>query len=432
MNRRPPFSPGRRTVLAALAGAGTIAGVAWLRPGEIKAGHNAYFRNLQQAVRSAGLARPTLVIDRQRLDQNLRTLLTTLDGQYAYRIVAKSLPSIPLLAHLMKAGNTRRLMIFHQPFLNQVAEQLPHSDVLLGKPMPVTGAKRFYRDWADGSRAMDPARQIQWLIDTPERLSQYHQLARQTGQRLRVNLEIDIGLHRGGFAHPSALDPVLTEIESSEHLELAGFMGYEPHIAKAPGPASWHRDRAMAQYRAFVEHAEELLGRSLRDLTLNTGGSSTYALYPDTANVIANEIAAGSALVKPTDFDLPGLTQHQPAAFIATPVLKVTETEIPAAPGLAVLMTLWNPNRSKAVFIYGGYWKARPVSPPGLSPNPVYGRSTNQEMLNASAGNTLAPDDRVFLRPTQSEKVLLQFGSLAVFSPDTGSIGDFWPVLTNG
>ncbi len=432
MNRRQPFSPGRRKLLTALAGAGAVAGVAWLRPGEIDGGHNAYFRNLQQAVRSAGLARPTLVIDRERLDHNLQTLLTTLDGQYAYRIVAKSLPSIPLLAHLMEAGNTRRLMVFHQPFLNQVAEQLPQSDVLLGKPMPVAGAEKFYRDWAAGSRAMDPARQIQWLIDTPERLSQYHQLARQTGQRLRISLEIDIGLHRGGFPNPSALDPVLAEIESSDHLELAGFMGYEPHIAKAPGPASWHRDRAMSQYRAFVEHAEAQLGRSLRDLTLNTGGSSTYTLYPHATNVIANEIAAGSALVKPTDFDLPNLAHHQPAAFIATPVLKVTDTEIPAAPGLAALMALWNPNRSKAVFIYGGYWKARPVSPPGLSPNPVYGRSTNQEMLNASSGNTLIPDDRVFLRPTQSEKVLLNFGSLAVFSTRSGAVTGFWPVLTNG
>lgn len=425
------FSPGRRKLLGGLVGAGAIAGTAWLRPAEVHASHNAYFQNLQQAVRSAGLARPTLVIDQARLDRNLHTLLTRLNQRFAYRIVAKSLPSIPLLAHLMATGHTRRLMLFHQPFLTQVAEQLPQSDVLLGKPMPVAAAAAFYREWAAGSQALNPQKQVQWLIDTPERLRQYHQLARDTGQRLRINLEIDIGLHRGGFPEPQALDPVLAEIDASDRLELGGFMGYEPHIVKAPGPVDWHRDHAMEKYRAFVEHAEQKLGRSLRELTLNTGGSTTYTLYPEARGVVANEIAAGSALVKPSDFDLPTLQDHRPAAFIATPVLKVTDTRIPAAPGLAELMTLWNPNRAKAVFIYGGYWKAEPVSPPGLSTNPVYGRSTNQEMLNASTGTRLAPDDRVFLRPAQSEKVLLNFGSLAVYSPESGRLSDFWPVLTN-
>lgn len=432
MSVRRPFSPTRRRVVAGLLGASAVAGIGWLRPARVEGSHSDYFRRMQRAVRAADLVRPAMVVDKNRLDTNLQQLLGRLNGHFEYRIVAKSLPSIPLLEHLMSTGGTRRLMVFHQPFLNQVAEQLPHSDVLLGKPLPAAAADRFYRQWAGGSRQLDPARQVQWLIDTPERLAQYHQLARQHSQRLRVSLEIDIGLHRGGFATPQELAPVLAEIEASEALELSGFMGYEPHIAKAPGPASWHRDRAMDRYRTFVEFAEARLGRSLRNLTLNTGGSTTYSLYPDAGDLVVNEIAAGSALVKPTDFDLPGLAHHTPAAFIASPVLKVIDTDIPAAPGLAGLMSLWNPNREKAVFLYGGYWKALPESPPGLATNPVYGRSSNQEMLNASAETRLAVDDRVFLRPTQSEQVMLNFGSLAVYEPQSGEISGFWPVLTNG
>jgi D-serine deaminase-like pyridoxal phosphate-dependent protein len=58
----------------------------------------------------------------------------------------------------------------------------------------------------------------------------------------------------------------------------------------------------------------------------------------------------------------------------------------------------------------------------------LYGRSTNQEMLNHSRSVTLRPDDWVFLRPTQSEFVFLQFGDIAVY--DGGRIVDSWPVFT--
>ena len=68
-------------------------------------------------------------------------------------------------------------------------------------------------------------------------------------------------------------------IERSPWLSFSGFMGYEPHIMKAPGPAAWLRDRAMARYQDYVSTAEQHLGRSLTDLTLNTGGSTTYQLY---------------------------------------------------------------------------------------------------------------------------------------------------------
>ena len=94
---------------------------------------------------------------------------------------------------------------------------------------------------------------------------------------------------------------------------------------------------------------------------------------------------------------------------------------------LGPLQSLWDPNRQRTVFIYGGYWKAQPVSPAGLSPNPLFGRSTNQEMLNGSPAIDLAVDDWVFLRPTQSEFVFLQFGDIAVY--DGGRIDDYWPVL---
>lgn len=401
-----------------------------LRPSDKGATHGGYYLGLSKALDEAGLARPTLVIDRQRLLGNADVLRGHLEGKHDYRVVAKSLPSLPLIETVMKRSGTERLMVFHQPFLNLIAEALPSSDVLLGKPMPVAAAARFYDQHINDG--FDPARQLQWLIDSAERLQQYQQLAQQRNLPMRVNIEIDVGLHRGGLSSVEKLAEVLGIIEADPLLTFSGFMGYEPHVVKIPGiiggpPKAF--DKAQTQYRNFVAAAEEVMGRSIRDLTLNAAGSPTYQLYD--GHEPANELSAGSGLVKPRDFDLDTLADHQPAAFIATPVIKALETsKVPGLEPLAGAMAWFNPNRAKAFFIYGGYWKAVPESPPGLSINPIYGHSTNQEMLNGSTSVGLKQDDWVFLRPTQSEHVFLQFGDIAVY--DGGDIVERWPVFTQG
>ena len=64
----------------------------------------------------------------------------------------------------------------------------------------------------------------------------------------------------------------------------------------------------------------------------------------------------------------------------------------------------------------------------GLQSNSVYGRSSNQEMVNGSSAVGLTIEDQVFLRPTQTEAVLLQFGDLLAVRG--GKIVDTWPVYT--
>lgn len=417
----------RQLLIGGTVTAGAI-GLGLLRPSDQGGPHNRYFQALQQCLREQPFARPTMVIDRDRLHHNLSLVTQRLGNQYGLRLVAKSLQSLPLLDYLMDRAGTRRLMLFHRPFVNQVAAHRPDTDILLGKPMPVDEARLFYqaRQPEGGFR---PDQQLQWLIDSPERLDDYQRLAGELDQPLGINVELDIGLHRGGMADPDRLAAILARIRDDERLRFRGFMGYEPHIVKVPGDDQALRDAAMARYNDALDIARTVFGTLPTDLTLNTGGSSTYTLYPD-HDTPANEIALGSGLVMPTDFDVPTLADHRPACFIATPVLKTQNpTALPGPDGLAPLMSLWNPNRQQAFFIYGGHWKARPVSPPGLSTNPVFGRSSNQEMLNGSDAVPLTPGDWVFLRPHQSESVFLQFGDLALYDAERQVITNRWPVF---
>ncbi|MDH4869879.1 DSD1 family PLP-dependent enzyme [Pseudomonas sp. BN515] len=423
----------RRNFIAATAGAGVLlAGVgAWLRPADKGAPYSEYFARLNRELKAFGPMRPVMLIDLDRLDHNIDVVMQSVRrAGKALRLVEKSLPSPQLLDYIAKRAGTRRLMSFHQPFLNHDAERFPDADLLLGKPLPVRSAQLFYENHRG---PFDPTTLLQWLIDTPERLQQYLALARALNTRMRINIELDVGLHRGGVQDKSTLGRMLNLIGANpQHLEFAGFMGYDPFVGMGvPGILGSPIElftKVMTLYDGFVDYARTQHAALWKPgLTLNTAGSPSYRMHENERT--SSEVSVGSALLKPTHYDLPSLVDHQPAAFIATPVLKSTgAVKIPALDGKSALFSWWDPNQRETYFIYGGNWMAELESPSGLRFNGLYGRSSNQEMVNGSSAIGLGVDDQVFLRPTQSESVLLQFGDLLAVRD--GRIVETWPVYS--
>jgi len=411
----------RRNVLI---GAGVLAagGFVAARPPDRGGVHDQYFTTLSAALKNAGLAQPALVIDRARLHQNIDALKRALEGKaIALRVVVKSLPATQLIDAIATRAATSRFMVFNEPMLVETARRGSAIDMLLGKPLPVVAARHFY----DALDARADYTEPQWLIDTPERLQQYIQLARERPRPLRVNLELDVGLHRGGSATPEALLALVRAAQAEPRLELSGLMGYDAHVPKVP----W-RERAwrasQSAYAAALDALRSVCGERVAQMTLNSAGSPTYTMHA--AGTVANEVSVGSAFVKPSDFDLDTLQAHTPAAFIATPVLKtLEEARVPGLESLTGLRRFMDPNTQRAIFIHGGHWLARPVSPPGLEYSDLYGRSSNQELLTGSASVRLQPDDYVFFRPTQSEALFLQFGDLLVY--ENGEISERWPTF---
>ena len=421
----PTFSRRQFITTASLAAVGTVAAV---RPGEHGAQHDTYFQGLQAALRQAGVGSPTLVIDRERLQANAQQVMHNIGGRMQLRLVNKSLPCLPLLDALMQLTGSQRQMVFSLPYLQLLTQQRPKVDVLLGKPLPVAAAAQFYARRAASS--FDPSQQLQWLVDTPQRLQQYRDLARAQKQAMRINIEIDVGLHRGGVADEAALQAMIQLLQSEPLLQWSGLMGYDPHTEKIPdlpGIRQQARDQAKAAYQRMSRIMQASpLARPARQLTLNTAGSPTYRLHDGTG--AANEVSIGSAMVKPTDFDTPLLSDLTAACFIATPVIKSGPFQAPdGVEWIGKLAKLWDANQRHGVYIYGGHWLAQPVSPAGLAPSGLIGPSSNQQLLLGSGQQALKPDDFVFMRPTQSEAVLQQFGDIAVYSQ--GRITDWWPVF---
>jgi D-serine deaminase-like pyridoxal phosphate-dependent protein len=285
--------------------------------------------------------------------------------------------------------------------------------------MPINAVKEFYRTLPTGG-GFDPAKQVQWLVDTPERLRQYLTFAKDRRIKMKINVEIDVGLHRGGLRSLDELDAVLALIAANpDHLQFSGFMGYDVHAASAPAIIGSKKnavkhafDRVMATYREFYEHGMKQYPTLFAgELTCNSGGSHTYMLFDGSGPV--NDVALGSVLMKPSDFDKPLLEHHEEALFIAVPVLKRLEgILIPFLESLSGLMSWWNPNRQVTYFMYGGGWRAAYLSPSGLIENPIYGFSTNQAIVNGSRATGLSADDHIFLRPSQSEVIMREFGDI--------------------
>lgn len=406
------------------------AGLIALKPSDAGASYSDYFAQMNLNLREHGPFRPMMLLDLDILDRNIDVLKGMIRTEADYRIVVKSLPSPELVEYIMARANTRKLMVFHQPFLNHVAREFPDVDVLLGKPMPVKAAQHFYQQLTDDS-AFKPELQVQWLIDTPERLDQYLALAKKLQVKMRINFEIDVGLHRGGLTNTDDLALAMNLIEANpQHLVFSGFMGYDPQVVKLP-PIVKSVEQAFSDsqaiYQGFIDFVSQHYPQvDIRQLCLNGAGSPTIPLH--SGNSVTNDVSAGSCLVKPIQFDIPSLDAFEPAAFIATPVLKkLMGTNIPALESFKDWQGKWDPNRQQTLFIYGGSWKAQYESPPGLVPNGLFGSSTNQQIINCSNKVNIDVDDHVFLRPEQSEFVFLQFGD--ILTVRQGELASSWKIL---
>lgn len=418
MKRRKFFkNTGKALGFTFLAGAG---GLYLAKPKTKSGNYSPSFVHLNNSLKQYKRAIPSLLIDLDAVDHNIAEVKKLVPQKAHFRIVVKSIPSKELVEYTMQKSGTKRLMLFHQPFLSKISQSSDSTiDILMGKPMPVQTAA-FYYQTLQTNNGFEPAKQLQWLVDTEERIQEYITLAKQQSIQLLLNIELDVGLHRGGFDNLVALEKGLQFIaQNKEYVQFSGFMGYDPHIVKVPS-FLLPRAEAFNQMRDFYNACKNLVRTKFpsmwhENLTFNGAGSPTIALHNQGDSPL-NDLAAGSFAVKPTDFDIDTLESFKPASYIATPVLKkYKNSNLASLEKMKGLLNLWDANMRNSYYIYGGAWMADYWEPQGVKGNPIFGKSTNQIMVNASDDTNLEVGDFVFLRPHQSEFVFLQFENIIAF-----------------
>ena len=411
-----------------LIGGAGLATTFLLKPSDAGKPHGEYFSNINNVLKQNKIDVPVLVIDLDRLDHNIDKIVGSVGvhPKKAYRIVTKSVPSPKLVKYIADRAETNALMVFHRPFLQEMSQIMPQSDILMGKPMPISAVEKFYREH---SGEFQPEQQLQWLVDANNRLNQYLEYAKKESLLLQINLELDVGLHRGGFEADDQLRQALSLIESNpKHLTFSGFMGYDAHLMGIP---SFLIDSELVKVKARYASCLTILNDEFPALVhdklcFNGAGSPTFTYYEGSEMV--NEISAGSCLMKPSHYDLPILEDFIESAYIASPVLKrLKGGKLPAFEWTGPIIRKWDVNQRQTYFGYSGNWLAAVESPKGLVPHFAY-TSSNQQGYNASNAVNLQVDDFIFLRPEQSEAVLLQFGKLIMLRRN--KIEKDWSVLT--
>jgi len=272
-------------------------------------------------------------------------------------------------------------------------------------------------------------------------MQEYLDFATKNGLTLRVSIELDIGLHRGGVDSMEQLDAILKIIQSNpKHLTFSGFMGYDGHVASAPGIFNSARKAALAEfadnmavYQGYIEHGHqhfpELFSGSL---TFNSGGSSTYSLFGQAPFI--TDIGIGGAVLRPSSYPALFLGDLLPAEYVATPMIKQWKGAlIPYLEGLAGFFRWWNPNDQCSFGIYGGSWAGEIVAPPKLhaqmltSTDPANENLvTNQSILNGSRKVGWGLGDFAFYYPKQSD-AMFQFEDILLIRK--GKVIGTWQVF---
>lgn len=410
------------------------------RPRKVTCAYPPYFAQLNTMLLADRPGESAGLIDLDRIDHNLAVVRRALGNDFRLRLVTKSLPSIELLRYLMKQGQTNRLMVFSEPFIATILDSFPADslDILLGKPLPVDAAARLSEKpgWTS----------VHWLIDSKVRLQEYLDLALRNDTLIRIALEIDIGLHRGGFGDLDAFSDAVRFIrQHPQQLQLTGLMGYDGHVPYVPFYLNKEKavqtafDRSQQRYAQFVGVLEKQFDTGfIRGLTFNSGGTRTYFYYPDSkVKTPVNDIAMGSGFLTPANFPELSSQGHQPALFLCSPILKkITGSPLPHADKLSPLIYRWNPNLEVSYFMLGGGWPGDVAAPAGMQHNCFWDGEhafsnllPNQAILSSSDENMLKPGDFVFYQAWEGDGMLC-FDRLVLVRQ--GRITGTWPAFKGG
>lgn len=253
------------------------------------------------------------------------------------------------------------------------------------------------------STHMDPVSQVRLCLDIDGslKLSQLH-----------------IGTRRSPIRTPADAREVAQRIVSP--FKLVGLMCYEGQVAGVGNAgrgvkAAITRVMQSRSMQDLLSRRTEIVSeiRTIADLEFVNGGG-TGSLEVSAAEGSLTELAAGSGLYAPALFDGYNHFRHEPALFLATPVVR--------RPG-----PTW-------VTVYQGGWSASGVAghdrspvvewPRGLSYAGTEGAGEVQTPLHGEAADDLRLGDHVFFRHAKAGEVLEHFPTVTVVS--RGQVIDTW------
>jgi D-serine deaminase-like pyridoxal phosphate-dependent protein len=119
-------------------------------------------------------------------------------------------------------------------------------------------------------------------VDDPENVAELDAAAQAKGVRLRVVIEIDIGMQRCGVTPGQPVLELARQITRSPGLRFEGVMGYEGHVIFTPDPEE-RKAKTEASLQRMMDSVELLREAGFPVKIVSGGGTGTYFItgrYP--------------------------------------------------------------------------------------------------------------------------------------------------------
>ncbi|RJG18952.1 amino acid deaminase/aldolase [Paenibacillus thiaminolyticus] len=335
-----------------------------------------------------------------------------LSGQKPVRLATKSLRCVTAVKHLLALHPRFQGVMCYHPQEAAALLEAGISDVLMGYPTLDRPALARLAGLSRQGKA------IVLMADDDSQLRAAEQAAREEQICFDICLDIDMSsafgcLHFGVRRSPLRSEVSVLEladaIRRSQHLRLAGVMGYEAQLAGVPDakPGQMLMSAAIrymkrrseaevADRRAAIVRALRREGHELR--FVNGGGSGSLRFTASDESV--TELTAGSAFYAPALFDGYANLSLQPAAVFALPVVRV------AATGIYTCFGGGYPASGEA----GADRLPQPIWPPGGQLLPREGAGEVQTPVRYLGGaEPLRPGDLIWFRHAKAGELAERF-----------------------
>lgn len=361
----------------------------------------------------AGVPKPFAFVDLDFLEENAEQICLQSNGK-PVRIASKSIRSVAILKHILQLDDCfRGLMCYSAPEALHLCKA-GFDDLLLGYPL-------WEKSWLLAlASEIKNGKSITLMLDSVPHVEHLEQIARETGARLPVCLDIDmssdlLGLHFGVWRSPlRSLEAALSiakRVASSDHLYIDGVLGYEAQIAGVGDryPRQFLKNsliRLLKQYsikevaerRATLVHAIRELGISLR--FVNGGG--TGSLHLTGKEDAVTEVTAGSGFFSPGLFDYFQDFRFHPAAGFALEIIRKPAAHIyTCAGGGYIASGSAGPDRLP-----------KPYLPAGAKLFPHEGAGEVQTPIRYQGMETLQLGDPIFFRHAKAGELCERFPKL--------------------
>lgn len=129
------------------------------------------------------------------------------------------------------------------------------------------------------------------VVDSIEGVRMLEGAARASGRRLRLLVDLEVGLLRTGVATPQLALELASRIEESEFLEFVGLQAYAGHLMHV-GARAERQEQTLAVMAQIAATVDLLESRGVRPQIVSGGGTGTFDLDPPAG--VLTELQAGS------------------------------------------------------------------------------------------------------------------------------------------